>query len=92
MKHRYRSNYVSKNGFSPETNREVGSFIYSAVFLLVIYISYQIWREKMFTEIWFYAAQAFAYWFVGWFLVKIGFWVYRPKISRIILNFVRRLL
>ncbi len=30
----------------------------------------------MFTEIWFYITQAFAYWFVGFFLRKIGFWVY----------------
>lgn len=88
----HRSNYVSKNGFSPQTNREVGSFVYSVTFLFVTYISFQIWKERMFTEVWFYAAQAFAYWFVGWFLVKVGFWVYRPKISTIIWNLIRKLL
>ena len=86
-----RRNYVSKNGFSPQTNREVGSFAYALTFFLLACASYWIWGDKMLTEIWFYAAQAFAYWFVGWFLVKIGFWIYRPKLSRIIWNFLRSL-
>lgn len=55
-----------------------------------MYISYQIWGDKMFTEIWFYAAQTFAYWFVGWFLVKIRFWVYRPKLSTIVWNLIKK--
>ncbi len=50
--------------------------MYSVVFLLVAYASYQIWGTKMLTEIWFYIAEAFSYWFVGFFLLKIGFWVY----------------
>ena len=76
MSRRRRSNYISKNGFSPSTNRFVGSTLHSIVFLLVTYVPYQIWGTKMFTEIWFYITQAFAYWFVGFFLRKIGFWVY----------------
>ena len=71
-----RRRYVSRNGVSPSTNRFVGRTMYSVVFLLVAYASYQIWGTKMLTEIWFYIAEAFSYWFVGFFLRKIGFWVY----------------
>jgi hypothetical protein len=52
-----RRNYISKNGFSPQTNREVGSFTYALTFFLVACASYWIWGDKMLTEIWFYAAQ-----------------------------------
>ncbi len=76
MKRHYRSNYVSKNGFSPATNQFVGRTAYSVAFLLITLVSYKIWGTKMLTELWFYLAQGIAYLFVGFFLRWIGFWVY----------------
>lgn len=92
MRHWKRTNYISKNGFSPNTNRAVGSFMYTVVFLVGFYLGYQIWGVDMFTEVKFYGAQALAFWFVGYFLVKIGFWVYRPHPLKIILNLLRKIL
>lgn len=72
---RYRK-YVSANGFSPRTNRKVGSFVYSIFFLTVFFVSYKIWGTDIFTEIWFWIFNILAYWLVGAFLRGIGVWKY----------------
>ncbi|PIR53006.1 hypothetical protein COU76_03465 [Candidatus Peregrinibacteria bacterium CG10_big_fil_rev_8_21_14_0_10_49_10] len=76
MKRRNRKHYFSANGFSPQTNRAVGSFLYTIVFLATFYVSYKIWGTDVFSEIWFWLFNIFAYWFVGAFLRFIGFWKY----------------
>jgi len=76
MKKRFHNNRVSANGFSPKTNRMVGSFVYRVLFLIVLVISYKIWGVQVLTEIGFWIMYLFSYWFIGFLLRTVGFWVY----------------
>ncbi len=74
---RFRSRYyISKNGFSPSTNKLVGSLTYFLFHGIVFWIAYKIWGIQMFDELWFYIMHLLAFFSVKIFLRRIGFWVY----------------
>lgn len=68
--------YKSVNGFSPETNRLVGSLTYLIFHLFIFWISYKIWGIKMFDKVWFYLMHIVTFFSVRFFLISIGFWKY----------------
>jgi hypothetical protein len=76
MAERQRRTYISKNGFTPSTNKLVGSSTYTIFYCIIFYISYKIWGFEIFDDIWFWAFNFITFPLVGWFLRKIGFWVY----------------
>ena len=71
-----RKPYVSKNGLTPQINRDVGKLLYVLVYGTIFFIAFKIWGIDVLDDIWFWAFNATAYFSVGWFLRKIGFWVY----------------
>ena len=71
---KYRHNYKSSNGLSPDTNRFIGSLTYLVFHSLVFWISYKIWGIQMFDEIWFYLMHLIAFSSVKLFWMALGVW------------------
>lgn len=74
---RYRNKkYISKNGYTPRTNRIVGSLSYFIIHGLVFATAYYLWGFQMFGEPWFYAVHIVAFAVVKIILKGAGFWIY----------------
>lgn len=76
MRRKWQRDYISKNGYSPETNRLVGSLTYVIFYFAVFYIAFKIWGIDILDDVWFWVFNIISYPLVGWFLRKIKFWVY----------------
>ncbi len=76
MKKRWISNYASRNGLTPHTNRLIGKLAYLVFHSLVFLIAYKIWGTNMFDEIWFYLMHFVVFFSVKGFLRLTGIWVY----------------
>ena len=73
---RRRRKYISANGFSPQTNRAVGSFFYSVFYISIFFGAYKIWGTDVFSEVWFWVFNVLAFWLVKALLIFVGFWKY----------------
>lgn len=76
MRRRWQKDYISKNGYSPETNRLVGSLSYVIFYSIIFYIAFKVWGIDVLDDVWFWVFNVISYPLVGWFLRKIKFWVY----------------
>jgi hypothetical protein len=70
----YKKNYVSANGLSPTTNREIGRFLYGATFLSILVYSLGHWGTSVMDDIFIAIISVASYKLVGFFLRFIGFW------------------
>ena len=69
--------YISKNGYSKQTNIIVGSLTYFFLHVIVLAVSYKIWGFEMFDEPYFYIMHLVAFISVKLILRDlIRFWVY----------------
>jgi len=66
--------YISQNGLSPKTNREIGRLLYRATFLIIFLISFKIWGLNVGADISILIISLVAYKLIGFFLHIIGFW------------------
>lgn len=73
-----RRRYISANGLTPRENREIGSMLYRATFLILFLVSFKIWGFNIASDIFIFIMSLVTYKLVGFFLHKIGFW---PKWS-----------
>jgi len=69
-------NYISKNGYSPATNKRVGSITYLFFIAIIWLLFYKLMGLQMLEEPWFYGMHVIALGLVKISLLAIGFWVY----------------
>ena len=74
--YRQNKNFISKNGLTPQDNREIGRLTYALFHVIIFFIAYKIWGMSMFEEVWFYLMHLSAFFLTKVFLVKIKVWVY----------------